>query len=419
MEIDKRLGCYTFNAFMHYAQEWIENEPDRDFTLSMTDVRGFKHLHKKYGEKVYDLLRQEISYINSLYKEHVIIGSFNNDQLIILYPTPLKDFSEEEKEMWYEETVASMSEKLSVTLKVGVCEHIAQDIDLTTHINNVLAALNEAKKIYNRHSRFVGKELLEKLQRKERIEELMEDALRSGQMEVYYQPKHDAKTEEMVGAEALLRWNSPELGFVSPGEFIPIFEENRFVAEADYFVWNETCRNLRKWQDMGLSVVPISVNTSRQDFSEVNLDKRIFAPMYKYNINYSLMHIEITESLFSDLSTEAIDILSQFRNRGIKVELDDFGTGYSSLNLLSELPIDIVKFDMSFVRRLNDQRKQKLMKGCVAILKDLGLTSIAEGVEDAKTRLIIANMGIDAIQGYYYSKPLSVLEFEAYLATVL
>ena len=128
------------------------------------------------------------------------------------------------------------------------------------------------------------------------------------------------------------------------------------------------------------------------------------------------MHIEVTESLFSNLSDGAIEILQHFRNKGIAVELDDFGTGYSSLNSLSQLPIDIVKFDMSFVRKLNDPRNEKVMRGCVSILKDLNLRSVAEGVEDAETRLKIAEMGIDYIQGYYYSKPLPAADFEKYLA---
>ena len=129
-----------------------------------------------------------------------------------------------------------------------------------------------------------------------------------------------------------------------------------------------------------------------------------------------LMHIEITESLFENLSSEAFNLLQDFRRRGIKIELDDFGTGYSSLNSLSELPIDTVKFDMSFVRKLSDPRKQKVMKGCVSMIKDLELSSVAEGVEDAETRKMIADMGIDSIQGYYYSKPLPAAEFEEYLA---
>ena len=128
------------------------------------------------------------------------------------------------------------------------------------------------------------------------------------------------------------------------------------------------------------------------------------------------MHLEITESLFDNLSSEAFKLLQECRENNLMIELDDFGTGYSSLNSLSELPIDIVKFDMSFVRKLQDPRKYSVMKGCVEITKSLNLKSVAEGVEDAETRKVIADMGIDAIQGYYYSKPLPAAAFEEYLA---
>jgi len=416
VEIDKCTGVYTRNAFMHYAQDWINEHPEIDFTLTMTDVRGFKSLHDKYGDQVYDLLNEIARNIQSSIYDRCLVGVYNNDQLIYMHPTQLQHLSNDEKQRWYDEQVLRLSKELSVSVKAGICEHIDTSIDLAVHVNHVHAALQEAKKIYNRQAHFVGKELLDKLQRQNRIEELMVEALNSGEMQVFYQPKHDSRTEQLVGAEALLRWFSPELGFVSPGEFIPLFEQNGFVSEADAFVWSETCRNQRKWQEMGLKVVPISVNASRQDFAQKDLYKRIIAPVVDHQIDDHLMHIEVTESLFSNLSDGAIEILQHFRNKGIAVELDDFGTGYSSLNSLSQLPIDIVKFDMSFVRKLNDPRNEKVMRGCVSILKDLNLRSVAEGVEDAETRLKIAEMGIDYIQGYYYSKPLPAADFEKYLA---
>jgi len=416
VERDKQTGVYTRNAFMHYAQKKINRQPEIDYTLSMTDIRGFKRLVDHYGSSAYEILRKEIGIMRSLYGNNIIIGSYNIDQLIFLHPTDQQEYSDDEKEKYYEINMLRLSEELNVTIKAGVYEHLDTSIELTEHVTHVYAALNEAKKIYNQHSRIVRKDLLDKLQRNARIEELMEEALNSGQLQVYYQPKHDATTEKLVGAEALLRWISPELGFVSPGEFIPVFEQNGFVFEADAFVWRETCRNQRLWMDKGLKVVPISVNASRKDFAQEDLDARIVSPVHDNHLSADLMHIEVTESLFSNLSDSAIELLQHFRSRGIQVELDDFGTGYSSLNSLSELPIDIVKFDMSFVRKLNDPRKQVVMKRCVDMLKDLNLHSVAEGVEDAETRLKIANMGIDAIQGYYYSKPLPADQFEEYLA---
>lgn len=414
VERDKRTGVYTRNAFMHYAQEWISNSPEIDFTLSMTDVHGFKLLHEQFGDSAYEVLRKEAELLRSYHPKGIMIGAYSDDQMLILHPTRTPDAQFDDKSKWYEACAIHLSEQLHITIKAGVCEHIDTRVSLVQHVHNVHAALSEAKRIYNRYSHFVGPELLVKLQRKDRIEELMEEALRCGEMQVYYQPKHDAKTEKLIGAEALLRWTSPELGFVSPGEFIPIFEQNGFVSEADNFVWTKTCQYLRRWSDLKLPVVPISVNVSRRDFSLEDLDTRILEPLRINAIPESLLHLEITESLFNNLSDNAIKLLLEFRNRGIQVELDDFGTGYSSLNSLSELPVDIVKFDMSFVHKLYDRRKQLVMKGCLDMLKHLHLKSVAEGVEDNETRQLLVEMGIDSIQGYYYAKPMPAPEFEQY-----
>lgn len=415
VEIDKQTGIYTRNAFMLYAQEWINNHPDANLTLAMTDVRGFKRLSEQFGDKAYEILRKEVASIRYWYPNDTIIGLYNLDQILYLHPTATNDWDNLDKEEWYEQRFTKFSNNLDVTFKAGICEGLDTSVPLSTHVQNVAVALYSVKNTYNRHVRFVGKELLDKIQRDARIEQLMEEALREGQMQVYYQPKHDAKSEKLVGAEALLRWISPELGFISPGEFIPVFEKNGFVSEADAFVWHETCMNQRRWIDKGLKVVPISVNVSRQDFARKDLREVLSGPMQEFGIDTHLMHLEITESLFDNLSADAVNLLHECREKNIMVELDDFGTGYSSLNSLSELPIDIVKFDMSFVRKLNDPRKYNVMKGCVAITKDLKLKSVAEGVEDAETRQTIADMGIDAIQGYYYSKPIPAAAFEEYL----
>lgn len=416
VETDKNTGVYTRNAFVHYAREMIKANPDEDYTLTITDIRGFRVLHDQYGNSAYRVLRKQIDMTKAVCTDKLIVGSYSPDQLIFIHPTVHREMTADNKKRWYEISLQKLSRELGAVVNAGISEHLDTSVDLDNHIRNVYAALNEVKKIYNRYTYLVGNDVLEKMQRDIRIKKLMEKALSGGEMQVYYQPKHDARTNEMVGAEALIRWNSPELGFVSPGDFIPIFERNGFVSEVDAFVWRETCKNQRKWIDARLNVVPISVNASRHDFELEDMNKRIIQPVLEYNVPEQLMHLEITESLFNNLSVEAMNFLHQFRGRGIMIELDDFGSGYSSLNSLSELPIDIVKFDIGFVRRLSDPRRQVVMEGSADILKALHLKTIAEGVEDEDTRQKVADMGIDTIQGYLYSKPLPIHEFEKYLA---
>lgn len=415
LEIDQKTGAYTFNAFMYHATQVLKMNPETDYTLAITDVIGFKALQDTYRDRAFDALRNQVSISKQWLGDSMIVGYYSFDHLLFLYPTQTLNMSDEQKMAFYDDYMQRLSKELKVTVKAGFCEHIDHDRSLRSYFDVLQLALEKALKHYNHYADFVGAQQLDQIQRVRRIEEEMEKAIKIGQMQVYYQPKHDAKTQKLIGAEALLRWIHPEMGFISPAEFIPIFEQNGFVEKADAFVWEQTCKYQREWIDQGLPVVPISVNASRQDFDSVNIQKSTIEVLQKYNISPSLMHVEVTESFFSDLSAEAIRRMMEIRSNGIKVELDDFGTGYSSLHSLAELPIDIVKFDMSFVRRLHEPREQVVMQGCVDLIKRLELQTIAEGVEDADIRQMIASFGIDAIQGYFYSKPLPAKQFEEYL----
>lgn len=415
LEIDQKTGAYTYNAFLYHATQMLQENPDTDYTLALTDVIGFKALQDSYGERSFDVLRKEVD----LLKEHMgkegIVGYYSFDHVLLLFPTQTHDESEEQKQALFDSYMSRMSKALKVTIKAGFCEHIDPTRPLPSYLDVLRLALDKALKHYSHYADFVGAQQLDQIQRAKRIEQEMETAIKIGQMQVYYQPKHDAKTQKLIGAEALLRWIHPEMGFISPGEFIPIFEQNGFVEKADAFVWEQTCKYQREWIDKGLPVVPISVNASRQDFDTPEILNHSIDILQKYNLSPSLMHVEVTESFFADLSSEAIARMGIIRKNGIHVELDDFGTGYSSLHSLAELPIDVVKFDMSFVRRLHEPREQLVMQGCVDLIKRLQMKTIAEGVEDANTSQMIADFGIDAIQGYYYSKPLPAKQFEEYL----
>ena len=415
LEIDQKTGAYTYNAFLYHATQMLQENPETDYTLALTDVIGFKALQDSYGERSFDVLRKEVG----LLKEHMgnegVVGYYSFDHVLVLFPTQTHDESEEQKQALFDSYMSRMSKALKVTVKAGFCEHIDPTRPLPSYLDVLRLALDKALKHYSHYADFVGTQQLDQIQRAKRIEQEMETAIKIGQMQVYYQPKHDAKTQKLIGAEALLRWIHPEMGFISPGEFIPIFEQNGFVEKADAFVWEQTCKYQREWIDKGLPVVPISVNASRQDFDTPEILNHSIDILQKYNLSPSLMHVEVTESFFADLSSEAIARMGIIRKNGIHVELDDFGTGYSSLHSLAELPIDVVKFDMSFVRRLHEPREQLVMQGCVDLIKRLQMKTIAEGVEDANTSQMIADFGIDAIQGYYYSKPLPAKQFEEYL----
>lgn len=413
IEVDTETGLLSRNAFLHYSSELLKKNNDTDFSLVMTDIKGFSNLLTKYGDSAINILKNEADAIKSAIPENSIAGRYYHDRFIVLMPS-LAGSNTARKEL-YEDLYEKIRKDVKITLKMGVFENFDHSFDLVSLIEILKDSLKSIKSNYQQNICFVDQEFYNKMERRNYIEQSMESALKERKLEVYFQPKHRASDGKLMGAETLMRWNRSDIGFISPGEFIPIFEQTGFVVEADAFAWDETCRYLRLWIDKGINVVPISVNTSRLDYTIKNFNVRLVRSVREFRIDPTLLHIEVTESLFQGLSQDANRILEICRAHGVKVELDDFGTGYSSLHSLAELPIDIVKFDQSFVRKLDEKREQLVMKGCVDLVKSLDLSTVAEGVETEESRQLIASLGIDEIQGYYFSKPLPAAEFEEYL----
>ena len=212
-----------------------------------------------------------------------------------------------------------------------------------------------------------------------------------------------------------MRWIHPEYGFMSPGDFVPLFEQNGFITYVDYYVWKRTCGNLRRWIDGGLTVVPISVNSSRRDFHHEDYLQRLREPLEENGLSPELLHIEVTESLLADQPEHIRSMLEACRKAGFSVEMDDFGAGYSSLTLLGSLPLDVVKLDMSFIRQAENEKNARVLAAALKLAHSLGLRTVAEGVETEKQLSMLRSLGCYAVQGYYFSKPLPEDEFEDYL----
>ena len=175
---------------------------------------------------------------------------------------------------------------------------------------------------------------------------MMEDALAEGQFEIYLQPKYSIRDEKLAGAEALVRWNHPEWGMQSPAEFIPLFEQNGFITKLDQFVWNRACACLREWDDKGYPPISISVNVSRADIYQADITDLLTKTVKRYGLSPERLHLEITESAYTENPEQLIQTVGDLRDLGFVVEMDDFGSGYSSLNMISKMPIDVLKLDM-------------------------------------------------------------------------
>ncbi|MBQ5491206.1 MAG: GGDEF domain-containing protein [Treponema sp.] len=246
-----------------------------------------------------------------------------------------------------------------------------------------------------------------------RIEDDMERALENHEFVVYLQPKYSTKKEKLSAAEALVRWIHPELGFIPPGKFIPQFEKNGFILQLDDYMLDEVCKLQAAWLSQGKQLVPISVNVSRAHFAQDNLAEHIVGIVNRYNVPHEFIELELTESAFFDDKQALLTTVNALKNYGFKISMDDFGAGYSSLNSLKELPLDIIKLDAEFFRSVDDiKRSNQIVGDTISLAKKLGMQIVAEGIETREQVDFLAKQNCDLIQGFYFSKPLPVSEFE-------
>ncbi len=254
---------------------------------------------------------------------------------------------------------------------------------------------------------FLTDALVEDRQWVDTVIERQQSALDNEEFVVYYQPKYNPKTDELSGAEALIRWESPEFGFVTPNRIIPIFEQNGFITEIDHYMITHVARDQKKWLDMGLKCVPVSVNVSRAHFIEETLAEQIRDMVDAEGCPHEYIEIELTESAFFDDKKAMLSTIGKLKSFGFAVSMDDFGSGYSSLNSLKDMPLDVLKLDAEFFRgeQQDDERGKKVVSEAIKLAKLLGMRTVAEGVEIKEQVEFLRDEECDMIQGYYYAKP--------------
>ncbi len=414
LERDELTGLFTRKAFLRKAELMLSQNRDRKFCIVAFDFDNFKSSNSLYGvEKCNEFLAYTAKYMVSV-KPDGIAGRYGGDQFIIFF-----EYSEPQPNLG---RVSEISKQILSTapiphqiVKMGVYAPVDFNLPLVICCDRAFLAIREIKGKYGKDIAFFESNLQKQLLNEQRIIETMERALEEEQFHVYYQPKHETITGSIAGAEALVRWNHPEYGFMSPGQFIPLFERNGFITKLDTFMVDKVCRDIKRWQESGYPVVPVSVNVSRRDFMEEGCIENQFDIIDKYGINHSLLHMEVTESLYSENTELIISQVKQTQNLGFMIEMDDFGAGYSSLGLLSTFPLNVLKLDISFVQ--NIKMNEIVIENIIKMAHRMGLLTVAEGVETDEQLKILKSLGCDLIQGYYYSKPLPVKEFETYLRT--
>ena len=418
IEHDMLTGVLNREIFFWNAERIMRDAPDQDFDLVCTDISGFKFVNEVYGKEEGDrLLRQNGREIAGRLGSGEIVGRIGGDEFAFLVKHKTREAHEALTAHLNEALTGSFGSK--VLIKTGVyhtgTSREERDLTAAAMCDRARQAIDIIKNRYNQNCGFFDDEMRRDLEFEKFITDNMEQALAEEQFQVYYQPKHRLDSGLPGGAEALVRWIHPEKGMMKPGLFIPIFEANRFISRLDYYMYEHVCMDLKRWKEMGIPLVPVSVNASRHDFEQPDYVSQLDDLTRKYGIDHELLHIEVTESAYTDNSVMIDSCISELHKKGFRVELDDFGTGYSNLVSLNDFHFDVLKLDMGLIRKLGTDREKNILDFVISIAEWLNMETVAEGAESREEIETLKAKGCTSVQGYYYSKPLSGKDFEAYL----
>lgn len=407
------LDCFTNdkhpNVFNSRAKQIIDSSGDRQVVFLQFDIEKFKLINTAYGEeKGTEILNFIGNGLSTICTDEQVYIRLSADVFMIC--TAFEDISEIERLIKVIEERLSSYDGISYKLVFGV--NIITDKTLPLRKNGDRAAMarqgikgnaikNVAYYTENQENSLISRKY---------IEDRMEAALANNEFVMYLQPKYSISAGKVVGAEALVRWISPERGVISPGEFIPIFEKNHFIIKLDECVWEQVCRAIRDWIDKGYEPIPVSVNISRVHLESDRFIRILGGLVEKYRIPKELLEIEITESA-DNSGTDSMII--KLHDEGYVLLMDDFGSGYSSLNMLKNTPFDVIKIDRDFFSEfMLSDRGKKIIAHTISMSKDIGMGLVAEGIETEEQAKFISDCGCDVAQGFYYSKPVTKEEFE-------
>lgn len=411
IEKDKLTQIYNKEFFYHRCERILSLSETKSYDIIYANIEKFKLINDLYGPHAGDeLLKLMAQAISRHLKPGAFCGRLNADHFGI--------FMEREDDL--DDFFTSIARELKhfqqeIVVRYGIYQIKDQDIMIDVMFDRAKLAIQSIKGKYGKYYAYYNDSIREELLHEQFLTASMQDALKNGEFQVFLQPKYRLSDQSIVGAEALVRWIQPENGIMSPAMFIPLFEKNGFITELDMYVWDVACQYVSSWIKEGIKPVPISVNVSRLDVYHPDLSSILKGLVEKYEIPISYLHLEITESAYTKDNVQVIKVVEELRELGFIVEMDDFGAGYSSLNMLTELPIDVLKLDMRFLNHKEKNREHILLKFVINLAKQLHLKIVAEGVETKRQELLLLELGCDYGQGYVFSKPIIYEDFNTML----
>ncbi|MCR5233945.1 MAG: amino acid permease [Lachnospiraceae bacterium] len=436
-ERDRLTNLFNMDYFVRYVHLFDHYFPETDMDAVVVDINRFHMINERYGKEYGDEILKTIGE-NIREQVRVLkgVGCHQGADTFLLYIPHLDNYNGILQTLTDDLTHAGTSKHkgegtdsntytdsgsdtdINIRLRLGVYYNADKTIDIERRFDRAKMAADNIRGSYTKFIGVYDSAMHEDILFKERLLEEFRQSLIDGQFTTYFQPKYDIRPKSplLTSAEALVRWNHPVFGIISPGLFIPLLEEHGLIFDLDLHVWDETAAYIRHCKDNFGFSVPISVNVSRIDMLRPDLKEVFDSLLLKHDLTPSDMLLEITESAYTGDSDQVITMVNRFRDAGFGIEMDDFGTGYSSLGMLSKLPIDALKMDMSFVHTaFGESRDMRMIELIIDIAEHLKVPVIAEGVETEDQYLTLREMGCDIIQGYYFSKPVSGDKFNSFI----
>ncbi|MBQ9517716.1 MAG: EAL domain-containing protein [Eubacterium sp.] len=417
---DPLTGVLSMVGFRKRVEELLHANPNTPYILSYNNIRDFKFINERLGRDAGDKL---LKFWTSKYAENLsddeAIGRITADRFAVL-----SHIVSDKQTRFYEKNILepvnnyfiNQGKENSVQICSGIYVLTPQDfenIDVDRMLDMARVAEKRIRKSRDENAAFYNPEQWEKGKRIADIQNNLPNAMKYGDIKVWYQPQVNFETGEITGAEALCRWNHYNLGWLQPAEFIPILEDCGLIYELDKYVWEQVCKDLNKWNNMGQKQI-VSVNVSRGDISESQNIAKYFDSLVKtYDLSPSQLRIEITESAYVENPKILIQTTEELKAYGFQVEMDDFGSGYSSLAMLKELPVERIKLDFRFLTSSGDPEKsQTIVSSMIQMVRKLEIDLIAEGVETEEQARFLQNEGACEMQGYYFYKPMATQDYE-------
>lgn len=411
LNYDSLTKAYNRYGFYKNAQKLIKEHTDTEYCLILSDIKSFKLINEIYGENIADkILIDEVNIIRQKMKGNSVLGRLNGDIIAMVIP---KEYLSEKE---FSDMIKLLSDRYSnknFRLHIYLGVYYIKDVNETIRqmVDKVSLVIMKSKGNMSNYILYYDENSYRNDIFKQQLIGEFETALNENQFCMYLQPQTD-KDGNMLGAEALIRWNHPNMGLIMPGAFIECFEDAGLIYRLDNYIWEEAAKQLKIWKDSGYNYY-ISVNISAKDFYHIDVYQTFKNLVSKYGIDADKLHIEITETALSEDKQAAHKTIERLHDEGFIIEIDDFGSGYSSFNFLKDVCADVIKIDRVFLKKSShEERGEQILRSIISLSHDIGMDVITEGVENVDQLSMLAKMNCDWFQGYYFSKPITVGDFE-------